>query len=364
MKGLLVATFLGVLSGVTLRTGSAFKELDEGLSFMAGLAVAFSLGRALVSFLSSEAVNKYGGKVTASGFAALSAIGLGYYLAPPSAYPALRLLHGLASGLTWPSMQALVMMSTKDHERARVSSLYFFVGNAGASLAYLIGALAPSEALLTSSLTLLTLSIYLFKESDKIKFVRRTKRGLFAPPPLPLLMMAISIGMLNVLVNSEIIMYLMGSAFGRWLSGALLSAASAAGSAASYFAGRALLDVRQSPASLFLPAAGSLVSSSFLLHGDPKTGAASVLFAQGFLAWWRSALTAAARAGDVGKRIGLINLGRDLGNVIGGITVSFFGTFGILMNIAICYVLTATSAPLTLSEGARKGDGGGGPAGI
>ena len=366
MKALLVITFLGVLGGASLRTASAFKEVAEGVWFMASLALGFSAGRAVVSLISSKATNKYGSKVTALGFAALSLIGLGYRLGPPSLYPFLRFFHGVASGITWPSMQAVVMRLTRDDERAKVSSLYFFTGTSGAGLAYLIGALEPGLALTIFPPLLALLSAYMFSLS--VKGGARPSKRVYAPASTSLVLMALSMGMINVIVNSEIAISILNLYFGRVLSGILLSSASAFGSLVSYVVGRITLDVKQSPISLVLPSVTALGSSSLILIGDPKVKALSIMTSQGAITWWRGVLTAAARSGDVGTRVGLVNFGRDLGNALGGLTVAALGLPGLLANLILSLILNSVALGALegvargLRRGARRGLGG--PAGI
>lgn len=348
---MLVVTFLGVVAGMTLRTASAFKEVQSGWTFMASLAIGFSVGRALVSFVSSKAANKYGSKVTALGFLALAFIGLAYALGPVELYPLLRVLHGFSSGITWPSMQSVVMGTASKEERAKVSSLYFFIGTIGMSFAYLIGGVLSRESLLVFPLILIGLSIYLFRESIKIELSKiKSEKGLFNPPSSTLFLMAMATGMLNLLVNSEVTISLLYLMFGKIMAGIFLSLASAIGSVVSYFLGRKMLDLKQSPASIVVPATASIASSQpLLIVHDPYAKVASIALTQGTITWWRGLLVAAARSGDVGARIGLVNMGRDLGNVIAGLIVSAIGQPGFAFALGVSYVVTTLSMVPLLS---------------
>jgi MFS family permease len=243
-RALLTMTFIGVVCGMTLRTASAFKEVGSSWTFMALLAMAFSIGRGMSSLFSGEATKRYGSKVTALGFAALGTAGLGYAFGPPTLYPMIRIIHGISSGITWPSMQAVVLALSPPQKRARVSSMYFFIGSLGMSVAYIIGSAFSAKALYVAPFVLYVLSLYTLRISGKIGRVeKKREKGVFAPPSSTLFLMAMTTGMINVIVNTEVTIAYLYSILGKLGAGVALSFASAAGTLISYVLGKELLDI-------------------------------------------------------------------------------------------------------------------------
>ncbi len=248
-------------------------------------------------------------------------------------------------------MQAVVMGTSEKDERAKVSSLYFFIGTLGMSLAYLIGSVSSKASLLVSPLILLALSLYLLKLRVRIEVHKiKSEKGVFKPPSYVLFLMAIATGSMNLIVNSEVTISLLYSMFGKLGAGLLLSLASAIGSLVSYSLGRRLLDIKQSPWSLVMPSLTSIATSSPLLFIDsPYAKVVAITLTQGTITWWRGLLVAAARSDDVGTRIGLVNMGRDFGNVIAGLTVILSGPSGIQVALALSYLLSAIASAALLA---------------
>jgi len=343
---LLLLTFLGVVCGMGLRTGSAFRDVSSLVTFMALLTLGFSVGRALSSMLSGEAVKKYGSRVTGAGFILLAIVGIGYALGPINLYPVLRVFHGISSGITWSSMQALVLNLAPPDKRARVSSLYFFIGTLGVSFAYVLGSIFTIYILYISPSILFILGLYTMRISTEIGIVeKKTSEKVFTPPSVTLFLMSFVTGLLNVLVNSEVTIALLYASFGKIGTGLLLGVASLGGTFISYLLGKELLDIRQSEYSLIFPSLSSLCSASFILFSNNWLTFIGILFTQGSITWWRSLLLAAARSGDVGRRIGLVNAGRDLGSITsallmsGGMSVSTPLILGILISsVSILYM--------------------------
>ncbi len=338
---LLAATFVGVICGMTLRTASAFKEVGSSWAFMAFLALAFSLGRGTSSLISGEAVKKYGSKVTALGFFALGSVGVGYAIGPPSIYPFLRVLHGISSGITWPSMQALVMNMAPADKRARVASIYFFIGSIGMSIAYIVGSAFSYASLYVAPFILYTLGIAMLKVSGKVgKVQKKSEKNIFSPPSSTLFLMSMTTGVINVLVNTEVTIAFLYSMLGKLGAGLALSLASAGGTLISYFLGKEMLDLRQSPKAIILPGTVSLGSSTLVLTSNPAVTVLGITVTQGSVMWWRSLLMAAARSGDVGRRVGLVNMGRDVGGILASLVLGTLGPGALPIPILIGAALT------------------------
>ncbi|UXD22075.1 hypothetical protein IPA_01385 [Ignicoccus pacificus DSM 13166] len=352
---LLIATFIGVICGMTLRTASAFKEVGSAWAFMALLALAFSIGRGTSSLISGEAAKRYGSKVTALGFFSLGTVGLGYAFGPPSLYPILRIFHGISSGITWPSMQALVMNMAPPDKRARVASIYFFIGSLGMSIAYLIGSAFSYSALYVAPFVLYSLGITMLKVSGKVgKVQKKVEKGIFSPPSSTLFLMSMTTGLLNVLVNTEVTIAFLYSMLGKLGAGLALSFASAVGTMISYFLGKEMLDLKQSPKAIVVPGAVSLGSSSLVLTGHPAVTVLGITMTQGSTMWWRSLLMAVARSGDVGRRVGLINMGRDIGGVVGSSLLGILGPSALPLPVLLGAGLTVLGIGIMERSGATK----------
>ncbi|ABU81485.1 MFS transporter [Ignicoccus hospitalis] len=319
---LLLVAFLGNAASRTARMGSAFATLEEGWGFLAALAAAFSLGRLASSFLGGELSKKYGSKVTSLGLASLGATGLGYALLPPSYYPLLRAFHGFSAGFTWPSLQAITMSKVPREYRGRASSLYFVSGNLAWFFAFALGGLLAESALVPSALALFALSLAVLAFKGKAVEERRKGKGkAFVPPLSALVMTSIALGIMTVLVNTEVAVAVFGREFGKAFGGLLLAAAALVGSIISYFLNKKLIDISESHLSMLLPAVGASLSG-FLISAPPPLSALGLFSTKALTMWWRSSALGLARAGDVGRRVGAFNAAGDFGRLLGSLASS------------------------------------------
>ena len=320
---LLLITFLGTTASRLMRVGSAFAVFGEGWSFLAFLATSFALGRLLSSFLGGELTKKFGAKVTSFGLGALGLVGLGYAFLPPTAYLALRVVHGLSAGFTWPSLQAITMSKVGPEKRGRASSLYFVASNLGWFFAFVLGGLLSKETLLPSAVILIILALVMIREKGVVKKERKKarKKVMFVPPTGALVLSALALGFMTVLVNTEVAIATFGAELGKAMAGLTLGLAALVGSTISYFLNKKLIDVMESHLSMLLPAVSTSLSS-FLISLPAPPSVIGLLFTKTLTMWWRSSVLGLARTGDVGRRVGAFNAGGDAGRFVGSAFMS------------------------------------------
>ncbi len=133
-RGYVVALFMGISGMIVygfIRPYIVFRSFEEyGLLAVAFLTAGFMVSRGLTSLYTGLLITRRGYGFTGS--TGLLLLALTYYLytiVPTNLYPFIRLLEGFASGLLWPSIQALVVASVPSDWRARGLSLYFVLSN-------------------------------------------------------------------------------------------------------------------------------------------------------------------------------------------------------------------------------------------
>jgi len=320
----LLLTLIGVLGGMGIRMGSAFKEVEKGIEAMALLAAGFALGRGLASLASPRLALKRGSSVASLGFYGLGSVGLGYILLPFSYYPYLRVMQGIFSGIAWPSLQALVMALAPYDKRARISSAYFFFGTFGSSIAYAMGGLAPDLTLYVGTALLFFVALVLMITRINIVAKRQERR----PPkkyldvPLGTIFgSSLASGITMGIVDTEITVGIFYKMFGKVVGGTVLGITSGIGALLGYIFGKKLLDEEQSLKSLILPGTLTLFGTTLVLSSK-ELAPAGVVIARAALTWWRSANLALSKGTQMDLKVGLDNFGRNGGVVLASVMVS------------------------------------------
>ncbi len=337
LRTLYLIAFAGVIAGISLRASTTFDAMSS-IKYIALLTLSFSLGRAIVSLFTPRIVEKKGSAVAATGFFVLSLLSFIYFVAPGKWYWIIRFPHGIASGISWPAMQALVMGRARPENRAKVSSMYFLVGTSATAIGYALSGLNSIKPTLLSSVIFLLISLYLFK--TKISFKKwdyHKSKKILNISSISIFLSSFSLGLIMALVNTEITLAVLYRLVGRTLTALLMALASFSGALIGYVIGRKLLDISQSLYSLSLPGYLALTSTVALLSSDPKVVASGTMFAQAGMAWWRSANMALARSHKgTGLKLGLDNAGRNLGTTLSSLLLSL--GFGITDAIAISFI--------------------------
>ena len=343
LRILYLIAFAGVVAGISLRASTAFSVMNS-IKYIATLS--FSLGRAIISLFAPKAVEEKGSSVAALGFLSLSILSATYLVVPGNWYWLLRFPHGMASGISWPAMQALVMGKAKPENRAKVSSTYFLVGTAATAVGYVLSGFKIVKPILLSTIIFLVISLYLFRFKIAFeKWNKQSNNNILNISSLSIFLSSFSLGLLMALINTEITLAVLYRLVGRAATALLMALASFGGALLGYLMGRRLLDVNQSLFSLTFPGYLTLFSSSGLLSGSPAIVAGSTMLAQAGMTWWRSANMALARSHKgTGLRLGLDNAGRNLGTT----TSSLFLSLG--LNIADVIIISFLTFTLALSE--------------
>ena len=318
---LLLVAFLGNTASRLMRVGSAFATLNEGWSFLAFLAASFAFGRLISSFLGGELTKKLGSKTASLGLASLGAVGLGYSYLPSSFYPYLRVLHGLSAGFTWPAVQALAMSKVERGFRGRASSLYFFSGNLAWFFAFALGGALGKASSLPSSVILFALALAVLRVKGVAKKEKVKRKGGFAPPLTSIILSSLGLGMMTVMVNTEVAIATFGGELGKVWGGLTLATAALVGSGISYFLNKKLIDVMESDLSLVLPPLASSLPGTLMALPAPAS-VLGLFVAKAGTMWWRSAVLGLARSGDVGRRVGAFNASGDAGRLLGSLISS------------------------------------------
>ena len=345
LRTLYLIAFAGVVAGISLRASTAFSVMST-IKYIAMLTLSFSLGRAIISFFAPRAVERKGSSVAAFGFLSLSILSVAYLVVPGNWYWLLRFPHGMASGISWPAMQALVMGKAKPENRAKVSSTYFLVGTVSTAVGYVLSGFKFIKPILLSTILFLIISIYLFKHKVEFeKWGKQSKGKILNISSLSIFLSSFSLGLLMALINTEITLAVLYKLVGRTATAILMALASFGGALLGYFMGRRLLDVNQSLYSLALPGYLTLLSSSGLLSGNPAVVTGSTMLAQAGMTWWRSANMALARSHKgTGLRLGLDNAGRNLGTTLSSLLLSLG------LSIADVIAISFVTFTLALSE--------------
>lgn len=139
-RNYVIALLIGVSGMIVygfIRPYIIFRSFEEyGLLAVASLTAGFMIARGLSSLYSGLLISSKGYGFT--GLIGLLLLAVAYYVymvIPINLYPLIRVLEGFASGLLWPSIQALVVSSVPSNWRARGLSIYFILG----SVAYYFG---------------------------------------------------------------------------------------------------------------------------------------------------------------------------------------------------------------------------------
>lgn len=133
-KNFITALLIGVLGMIVygfIRPYIVFRSFEEyGLLAVASLTAGFMLARAFSSLYSGLLISSKGyGFTGSSGLFLLAITYYVYTVVPVNIYPIVRIIEGFASGLLWPSIQALVVSSVPSNWRARGLSIYFVLGS-------------------------------------------------------------------------------------------------------------------------------------------------------------------------------------------------------------------------------------------
>ncbi len=322
---LLAIAFAGTTLSRSVRMGTAFMTVAEGFSFLSLLAATFALGRIASSYLSGSLTEKYGPKVTSLGMSLIALAGFGYALAPTAAYLPLRVLHGLAAGIAWPSLQTLVMSSVEKERRGRASSLYFIATNAAWVLAFLLGSFFNRSAVLVSSSLLLALSIVVSRLRVGARAPKggkgKGKKASFVPPNVSIALGGLAVGFMTLLVNTEVAIAVLSSELGKAASGLVLASAALVGAVVSYLINKKLIDYMESHLSMLLPSVTTPLASS-LIYLSPTVSALGTLLTKASVSWWRSVLLGLSKAEKTGKRVGIFNSSADAGRIVGALLAS------------------------------------------
>ncbi|ALU12511.1 hypothetical protein EYM_04680 [Ignicoccus islandicus DSM 13165] len=349
---LIVIAFLGTTISRTLRMGTAFLTISEGFSFLSLLAATFAIGRILSSYLSGISTEKYGSKVASLGISVIALTGLGYAVLPAVTYLPLRILHGLASGIAWPSLQTLVMSSVGEEKRGRASSLYFIATNSAWILAFLIGSIIDRNAMVVSSALLILIALVMLKLDVRVGVKAKKGKGKgkkrFVPPNEAIALGGLAVGFMTLLVNTEVAIAVLGLEFEKTVIGIVLAVAALIGAVVSYLVNRKLIDYLETHLSLLLPSVATPVAST-LIYVSPMTSSVGVLVTKAAVSWWRSTLLGLSRAQETGKRVGLFNSSADAGRIIGAFIASQ-GAAMLPILSALSFVLGLASWTLSLKS--------------
>ena len=133
-RNYIIALLIGMLGMIVygfIRPYIVFRSFEEyGLLAVASLTTGFMLARAFSSLYSGLLISSKGYGFTGSmGLTLLAITYYMYTIVPINLYPLVRILEGFASGLLWPSIQALVVASVPGNWRARGLSIYFVLGS-------------------------------------------------------------------------------------------------------------------------------------------------------------------------------------------------------------------------------------------
>ena len=133
-RNFIIALLIGIFGMIVygfIRPYIVFRSFEEyGLLAVASLTAGFMLARAFSSLYSGLLISSKGYGFTGSyGLFLLAIAYYVYTVVPVNVYPIVRILEGFASGLLWPSIQALVVSSVPSNWRARGLSIYFVLGS-------------------------------------------------------------------------------------------------------------------------------------------------------------------------------------------------------------------------------------------
>jgi len=133
-RNFIIALLIGIFGMIVygfIRPYIVFRSFEVyGLLAVASLTAGFMLARAFSSLYSGLLISSRGYGFTGS--CGLFLLAIAYYvytMVPVNVYPIVRVLEGFASGLLWPSIQALVVSSVPSNWRARGLSIYFVLGS-------------------------------------------------------------------------------------------------------------------------------------------------------------------------------------------------------------------------------------------
>jgi len=344
LKKLFALEFMGVVAGIALRASTAFNVVTS-FQYVAMLTLGFSLGRAIISFFAPQLAERKGSYVAAAGFFFLFVLSVAYMFMPRNLYWLLRIPHGAASGLSWPALQALVIGKSTPRNRAKVSASYFLVGMLATGFGYAISGFKVVRPIMVSAILFLIVSLGLFRLRTGVESWKKGVKGkkVLDISATSVFLSAFSLGLLMTILNTEITLAVLYNLVGRVFAAIVMALASTIGALLGYVLGHHLLDVRQSLVSLAMPGYFTSMSSLGIISNEPRIAAVSVALAQAGMTWWRSSNMALARTGkDTGMRLGLDNMGRNLGTtvsslmlVLGGSIVDIILISSVLFTIAL-----------------------------
>jgi len=133
----LILSFFGTMAFVTLRATLSYKLRSAGVTMIqiGALTSSFMLARALSApvfgWIGDRVRNR--AALVRLGFACFVSLTVAVlYITEWEGVVAIMFAFGLASGLTWPTLQTIVAKETPDRYKAQVLSFYFMAGSFGA----------------------------------------------------------------------------------------------------------------------------------------------------------------------------------------------------------------------------------------
>ena len=161
--GILSLPLLGGIAARLLRIVIAFMLRDAGISVfeITILFSSFMLSRAIFSPIigrfADSGARRY--MIIILGFIGLMIDAFLYTMVPYPAMFVLRIMDGIYGAMVWPTMQAIVHLSSPGRMRARIMSFYFVMGSVGMAIGYIFYSILMGNLLYAIFLVMAVYSI-------------------------------------------------------------------------------------------------------------------------------------------------------------------------------------------------------------
>lgn len=325
--------FLGTFAGNIIRVETAARAYFDVSSvfFLTLFTAGFMVGRAIAALIVGDLFDRkpiYARNIMVLSFLLLGVMSLVYLFVPVWLYLLLRFLFGILSGLSWPIVQSILLISSKSYEKNRNMSVYFICGSLGMSIAFLlfayldmmtVGLVCMTLYMLTSCLGML---LRVDNKKDKRLDYKQAMNSGRGKVRIEYVILASELGLAAAIIATDTITgILLEKGFDEIRLGIILSLSSFFGILLGIFSSyiSALVADRYGERKIFVFLSMLMLVStiSLIFSSNIIAVSVSIIMLKVFIQCFRPILIALARSSDaVGLNIGIINASHNIATVV------------------------------------------------